>query len=212
MNSELAEDVNNERDYTPKPKQLTQFCGRTCMSQKQPPQDDNGSDLLRDLLGDVKPLSHNKIDPDTAPKTPVQKTRQIKRSTTSGYAVRDYAPNIGADEILCFARDGVQPKFMSQLKKGQYPIDTKVDLHGVTIDQAGMKLHQAINNALSQQMRCLLVVHGRGKGSFDNKPAIKAHVDLWLRDTPAVLAFHSALPKHGGTGAVYVLLKRQREK
>ena len=109
-------------------------------------------------------------------------------------------------------RGGIQAKLQSKLKKGQVPFEFKIDLHGATVNQAGKQLQHAIESAHASGIRCVLVVHGRGKGSFDNKPALKTHVNQWLRDLPQVLAFHSAQARHGGTGALYVLLKRQREK
>ena len=182
------------------------------MAKKNPPLNDDDTDLFHEMMEGVKPLSQEKIDPDSAPKT-----RKIKRPLTEPkqravFGELDYAPTVGADEPLSFARDGVQQKVMSKLKKGLFPIESKIDLHGSTVNEAGAKLQHAINVAVNNQQRCVLVVHGRGKGSFDNKPAIKTHVNQWLRNSANVLAFCSAQSHHGGTGAVYVLLKRQRDK
>jgi DNA-nicking Smr family endonuclease len=182
------------------------------MTRKPSNPDDDTAERLQELLGNVKPLVHNKIDPDSRPKT-----RFVTRTSSTSedlvrFTEREYAPGVAADEILSFARDGVQPKIMTKLKKGQYPFNSQVDLHGSTISEAGVKLQQALNTALASHDRCILIVHGRGKGSINNRPAIKSQLNQWLRDSPNVLAFHSALAQHGGTGAVYVLLKRQREK
>jgi len=182
------------------------------MSRKQSTPDDEDHKLFQEMIGDIKPLPQNKIDPDCLPKKSSSNRTSSQQSTTSPFIERDYIPNVNADEDLNFARNGVQQKILTQLKKGQYPYQTKIDLHGCTIHEAGIRLQNTLKNAAANQYRCILVVHGKGKGSLANKPAIKSHVNLWLRETDNVLAFHSALPKHGGTGAVYVLLKRQREK
>lgn len=182
------------------------------MTKKNSPITDDDAELFQQMMEGVKPLSQNKIDPDSAPKTRRAKRRLKQTEQQSAFGELEYAPTVSTDEILLFARDGVQQKVIAKLKKGQFPIDAKIDLHGSTIDAAGNKLQHALNNALANQYRCVLVVHGRGKGSFDNKPAIKTHVNQWLRSSADVLAFCSALPNHGGTGAVYVLLRRQREK
>jgi DNA-nicking Smr family endonuclease len=60
---------------------------------------------------------------------------------------------------------------------------------------------------MSQGYRCLLITHG--KGAQSNPPArIKSYVNHWLQQVENVIAFHSATPRHGGTGSVYVLLKK----
>lgn len=173
-------------------------------------EDDNKS--FEDLMKDVKPLSSNKIDPDSAPK-PKFKRRESTNPppTRTTFGELEYAPSVSSDEVLSFVRGGIQQKLMTKLKKGQIPFEVKIDLHGATVSQAGKELQIAIDQCYQQGLRCILVVHGRGKGSFDNKPALKTHVNQWLRDSAKVLAFHSAQPHHGGTGALYVLLKRQRE-
>lgn len=160
----------------------------------------------------VKPLSNDKIDPDSAPKPRFKRRESTNQSTNAiTFGELEYAAPVSSDEVLCFVRGGIQQKLMAKLKKGQIPFEAKIDLHGATVSQAGKELQKALDECYQHGLRCILVVHGRGKGSFDNKPAIKTHVNQWLRDTPKVLAFHSAQPHHGGTGAVYVLLKRQRQ-
>ena len=182
------------------------------MSKHDSKDDDKDTSLFRELMDGVRPLSQDKIDPDSAPKSRKTKRPLTPRKEPAIFGELEYAPVVAADEILSFARGGVQPKVMTKLKKGQFVIESKIDLHGSTVNEAGAKLQHALAMSLASQQRCVLVVHGRGKGSFDNKPAIKTHVNQWLRESPSVLAFHSAQPHHGGTGAVYVLLKRQREK
>ena len=182
------------------------------MSRKNSPINDDDAELFQQMMEGVKPLPQNKIDPDTASKTPKSKRVLKKPRQHAQFGELEYASAVAADETLLFARDGVQQKVITKLKKGQFPIDAQIDLHGSTVNEAGHKLQHAINTALANQHRCVLVVHGRGKGSFDNKPAIKTHVNQWLRSSNDVLAFCSALPNQGGTGAVYVLLRRQRER
>ena len=182
-------------------------------TKKSSDNDDDSSDSFEDLVKGVKPLSTDKIDPDSAPKPKFKRRQNAKESQTqSSFGELEYVAPVASDEVISFVRDGIQQKLMSKLKKGLIPFEAKIDLHGATVNQAGKELQSAIDQAHAEGMRCVLVVHGRGKGSFDNKPALKTHVNHWLRESPKVLAFYTALTRHGGTGAVYVLLKRQREK
>ena len=183
------------------------------------PEDENESESFSEMMKGVKPLSQNKIEPDTTPKPKASlkhgDRQQFSNQGKDKFQILgelEYVTPVSPDDILSFVRGGIQEKLKTKLKKGQIPFESKIDLHGATVKQAGEYLHHAIEHAYSSGQRCILVVHGRGMGSFDKKPALKTHVNYWLRDLPQVLAFHSAQPKHGGVGALYVLLKRQREK
>jgi len=57
-------------------------------------------------------------------------------------------------------------------------------------------------------VRCVRVVHGKASGASDKPALLKSRVNSWLRQHPEVLGFASCQPRHGGTGAVYVLLKK----
>lgn len=181
------------------------------MSKHDANEKDKDTRLFRESMDGVKPLAQNKIDPDSAPPARKAKRPLTPHKQPARYAELDYAPSVAVDEILSFARSGVQQKLLSNLKKGRIEIEGKIDLHGCSVNEAGARLQQSLALSVAAGRRCLLVVHGRGKGSLGNKPAIKTHVNHWLRESPEVLAFHSAQAYHGGTGALYVLLKRKRE-
>jgi len=80
----------------------------------------------------------------------------------------------------------------------------------MTVDAARDYLLKFLSECEADGSRCIIIVHGKGYSSPAKKPVIKPMVNRWLRATPTVLAFFSALPKDGGTGAVYVLLKRNK--
>ena len=70
-----------------------------------------------------------------------------------------------------------------------------------------------ISEASHLGLRTLLIVHGKGhsKAKGDKMAVLKGYVNQWLRELEDVQAFHSAQPQHGGTGAVYVLLRKSAE-
>jgi DNA-nicking Smr family endonuclease len=184
------------------------------MSSKKSDNDkSNQPESFLEMMDGVTPLTQNKIDPDATPKPKLPRrstTREAETNEHSSLGELQNVTPVSADEVLSYVSGGIQQKLMVKLKKGLYPFEGKIDLHGATVRQAGKELDLAINDAYTHGLRCILVVHGRGKGSLDNKPALKTHVNQWLRELPQVLAFHSAQSRHGGTGALYVLLKRQR--
>ena len=101
----------------------------------------------------------------------------------------------------------------ASLKRGKYPVDRTIDLHGMTKEQAYHALRQAILSALASGGRCLLVITGKGKVAENKGGVIRASLASWLNSEelrPYILTFSHAAPKDGGTGAVYILLRRAR--
>ena len=116
--------------------------------------------------------------------------------------------------ILDFKRPGIQNGVYRKLRLGHYQIDARLDLHRLAIKQAREEVFSFIREASNLGLRTLLIMHGKGqpKAHGDKTAVLKGYVDRWLRDLDAVQAFHSAQPQHGGTGAVYVLLRKSAEQ
>ena len=95
---------------------------------------------------------------------------------------------------------------LRRLRRGDYRVQREIDLHGMTVAEAKLALREFLVSALEQHVRCVRIVHGKGLRSGHRGPVLKAAVSSVLRRTGAVLAYVSARPVDGGTGAVYVLL------
>ncbi|HEX4870581.1 MAG TPA: Smr/MutS family protein [Moraxellaceae bacterium] len=115
----------------------------------------------------------------------------------------------GPEEALSYARNGVQLRVLQKLRQGQPHWQAAVDLHGCSVDEAREAVLALLREARQEGLQVVKVVHG--KGLQNGQPLLKTCVNGWLRQLPDVLAFVSALPRDGGAGAVYVLLKRRRE-
>ena len=122
---------------------------------------------------------------------------------------REDARAISGEAVLQFARSGPQHSLLKRLRRGELPNEAKLDLHGHTIGEAAAALAEFLGEATRAACRCVLVVHGKGRRSNDDRAVLKSQLNHWLRDDPRVLAFHSARPQHGGSGALYVLLRRE---
>jgi DNA-nicking Smr family endonuclease len=174
-----------------------------------PAEDD---ELFQRMMADVKPLvTEQRINPQAPrpkPRPRNQTPDHQTSSTRTGFIEHQHVPAMGADESLFFARSGPQQRLLRQFKRGDMPLEARLDLHGHTIAEAGRVLGEFLSEAEQAGLRCVIVVHGKGQRSADARPVLKSQVNQWLRDTPTVLAFSSAQPKHGGTGALYVLLRR----
>jgi DNA-nicking Smr family endonuclease len=134
---------------------------------------------------------------EDAPGTPISDTAALLHAVTP-------------EEALSFARNGVQSRVLQKLRQSQPHWQAAVDLHGCSVDAAREAVLALLREARQQGLQTVKIVHG--KGLMHGQPLLKTCVNGWLRQLPDVLAFVSALPRDGGTGAVYVLLKRRREE
>ncbi len=115
---------------------------------------------------------------------------------------------VEAEAPLFYMRSQLPHTTVKRLKKGELCSNLELDLHGLTIKQAAAELRQLIDHASQQNTRCFHLIHGKGRRSSDQTPVLKSYVNQWLRQSPEVLAFCSARQRDGGTGALYVLLKK----
>ena len=118
-----------------------------------------------------------------------------------------------SDEYIEGCIHGFDRKLMQKIKKGQFPVQDYVDLHGLTKQEAEIMMRDFLLQSHRLGLRCVLVVHGRGLNSQDNIPVLKERLPIWLNRGPVkrfVLAFSTAMPYDGGTGAIYILLKKRR--
>lgn len=165
--------------------------------------------LFRDAMRSVTPLKnrtqHQPSRPDKTP-SPIHKKQYepiIRHYDLSNH----YTEEVGSESTLTYATSGIPKKRLLELKKGEIHWQARIDLHGQTIAQAQDRLCQFITQQYHLGNRCILIIHGKG-GATGEAPILKNHTNHWLKQLPEVLAFHSALPRDGGAGALYVLLKR----
>lgn len=109
-------------------------------------------------------------------------------------------------EEINFRRAGVPETLLKKLKRGHFKVDAEIDLHGLTSPQARAALRDFIADERAHGARCIRVVHGKGLRSGPRGPVLKNVVNLFLRRLDIVIAFGSARPLDGGSGAIYVLL------
>lgn len=110
-------------------------------------------------------------------------------------------------ETLSYRANGIQDSVFRRLKRGHYRVEAELDLHGHNKERARLALAQFLARCQSHDARCVRIIHGKGNGSPNSGPVIKRAVDGWLRRRNDVLAFCSARPQDGGSGALYLLLR-----
>jgi DNA-nicking Smr family endonuclease len=170
------------------------------------------SELFRRTVGDARPLKPRakrtlapparKPEPAPAPKPRPQVPRialpippRIPRTKTP-------KPGQFAD---------IDKRTAERFRRGELAIDAKLDLHGLTQAEAHRRLDGFVVRAAAAGTRMLLVITGKGERGTG---VLRDGVPRWLAEPglrPHVLAIAHAQPKHGGGGALYVLLRKQRE-
>jgi DNA-nicking Smr family endonuclease len=116
-------------------------------------------------------------------------------------------PALAPRDVLEWKKDGVQHQVFARLKNGHYPIEGSLDLHRLSVKEARDAVFKFFRLAEAKRWRTVLIAHGRGEQSAT--PArLKSYVVHWLGQLPEVIAYASADRRHGGTGAVLVLVKK----
>ncbi len=96
---------------------------------------------------------------------------------------------------------------LRKLRRGHWPVQDSIDLHGLTSDAARRLLLEFLHHATTEGLRCICVVHGKGWHTQGNEGILKMRSRHWLTQCPEVLAFCEPPQHAGGGGAVWVLLK-----
>ncbi len=175
-------------------------------------------DVFLNAVADVQPIS---ADPRVAAPPPSfqflrapvnEEAEALARLSdlVSGAAEFDLSDST---EYVEGAVVGLDRRILRRLRRGEFAYQAAIDLHGMSAVPARAAVEAFIKEAVLVGHRCVLIVHGRGHNSKDNVPVLKARLMNWLaggRIGRVVLAFTSARPADGGTGAVYVLLRRRR--
>jgi DNA-nicking Smr family endonuclease len=161
-------------------------------------------------VGTVRPISHGT---DALPERsrPALLPRQFERDEA---AVRgelldgpiDPASVEMGDEIL-YLKPGSPERWLKRLRRGQFSIRSEIDLHQMTVAVARKAVSQFLDEAIRHREYCVRIVHGKGLRSAARGPVVKRMTEQLLRRRDDVIAFASAIPAQGGTGAVLVLLR-----
>lgn len=179
------------------------------------PKDENA--LFFQQMKDVQPIKvEEKVTLASAHQDKINTLTRRKAATAElakdkNFLSGEYIEPVEPLAIIEFKRDGVQTGVYRNLRLGKYPIDARLDLHHMTVDQARHAVFQFVKDCMTHDIRCALVTHGKGEGR-DQPAQLKSCLAHWLPQFQEVLAFHSAQKQHGWVGATYVLLRKSEKK
>ena len=170
--------------------------------------------LFRDQISDVRPLKSDErveaIKKQHSPR-PLRKSQlNIDDDHTAIEILSDPVDlrEVEVEDVLFFARPGIQQKVQKKLRRGEFSIEDELDLHGYTVIEAKTAIQEFFKECKKYQKRYVRIIHGKGYRSEQKIPVLKTHVAYWLPQHNDVMAFASAQAKDGGTGALYVILKK----
>ncbi len=176
---------------------------------RKPPITDEERELFREAVGPVVPVASDRAHQPPPGPPPIPRQRLADEARLRDDMLSDeYLPELETGDELWFARPGLQHSLLRKLRRGQYSVAAELDLHGMTVVEARQAIVQFLQRVRRRERRCVRIIHGKGNRSQNREPVLKHMVNRWLRQRDEVLAFSSARPVDGGTGAVYVLLKR----
>ncbi|KRD39010.1 SMR domain protein [Lysobacter sp. Root916] len=180
--------------------------------------DEDAAELFRSAIGPVRRLPEAALPP-SAPK-PKPRARMAERDEAQAREEFRHALDAslaGSGELesgdaLSYRRDELPPRVFQRLRRGEISAQEELDLHGSDVREAEALLRAFLHDAREHGLGCVRVIHGKGHRRsteyVDSRglPVLKNLVDRLLRQRGDILAFHSAPPSQGGTGAVLVLL------
>lgn len=166
--------------------------------------------LFRNAAGAVIPVKQKQARIPRRLPAPVPLQRladecRVIDEMAAGTAVADV---LETGEELLYRRNGLQDRQFRKLKTGQLSIQAELDLHGLKVSGAKQHVADFLGYCRMGGKYCVRIIHGKGLGSPNREPILKKHLGHWLRQRKDVLAYCSARPVDGGTGAIYVLLRK----
>ncbi len=174
----------------------------------------NGADheLFRQAMQGVRPLLSEVVPLNLPRPLPIPKQRYIDEALVRQDMLSEYyfdPAELETGEELLFTRAGIQHSIFEKLRRGHFSVDAELDLHGFIVREARKAVADFLRWCQVRNVRCARIVHGKGYNSWQKQPILKCKLNGWLRQRDEVLAFCSARPMDGGTGAVYVLIKNR---
>jgi len=173
----------------------------------------NASDdtaLFRKQVGDVRPVkAANRVEPFRAPPAAVPAKRiEDERAVLAelGRLALD-GDDLEIEEDRLFLRPGLPRDILRKLRRSHWVIQDELDLHGHTADAAGHANAAFLADCRRRGVRCVRIIHGKGRGSRGREPVLKIRIRAQLQRRDEVLAYVEPREIEGGGGAVVVLLR-----
>ena len=165
--------------------------------------------LFREAVGDVRRIDAVAAPPQAPKPAPLPRMFEADEAAVPGelLAMAFDPAVLEIGEELGYLREGYPPRLLRQLKRGQFSVQDEIDLHQMNAAAAQASIVSFLAEARQHGLHCVRIIHGKGLRSKASGPVLKMLTDRLLRRRDDVIAFASARPAQGGTGAAIVLLR-----
>ncbi|HDG1689588.1 TPA: DNA endonuclease SmrA [Kluyvera georgiana] len=163
--------------------------------------------LFLDAMEDVQPLKRHS-DVHWQPVRNARTRQQVDTLQLDNFLTTGFLDIVPLATPLEFKREGLQIGVLDKLRQGKYSQQASLDLRQQTVEQCRQSLFAFILQAEHDNLRNILIIHGKGKEDGSHANIIRSYLARWLTEFDDVQAFCSALPHHGGSGACYVALRK----
>ena len=173
--------------------------------------DDKDAKTFKRAVDGVRVLNQDRVIPHSGRPKPVPKQTLLDQRRVVDSLLSDEfeLASVETGDELLYVRPGLQKSVVRRLRRGEYVVAAELDLHGYTVARAREALVAFLGSVRRRRHTCVRIVHGKGRGSPGRRPVLKNKVFTWLCQRDEVLAVCPARSFDGGTGAVYVLLKKR---
>lgn len=172
--------------------------------------DDKASQLFKLAMQGVTPLTQEAVVVAPLPPIPTLRKKSTEHVTPTIGLSLHIQENLTAEAPITFQKPGLRPLQWRRLQHGRERIEATLDLHGYTLEDGQTALLAFLDRVYAKGMRTVCIVHGKGSSAHPY-PRMKNAVATWLPQIPIIIAYCSAPPRLGGTGAVLVQLNAKKQ-
>lgn len=170
--------------------------------------DENEDFLFFQEMADVRKLSANNQVVYLKNRQQTARVDFAELAESENVLTTGFLDIIDCAEPLEYKQDGVQQGVLDKLRHGKYPLEASLNLLRKPVETCRQELFSFFLQAQAQNLRTLLIVHGRGRHDESHPNIVRSYVAKWLKQLDEVQAFSVALGKDGGAGACYVALRK----
>ncbi len=178
--------------------------------------DSGFDDFYKEMQGVNRLKSDNRVflNSATNKEQALQRKHAIeaKIAAETNYLTLEAIDPLDPHACLDYKQPGIQDGVYKNLRLGKYKLENTIHLTNMKLERAQEITFESISHSYKKGHRAILIKHGIGLQQKPYPGLTKSYVNVWLKQMPMVIAFHSAQRQHGGYGATYVLLKKNEER
>nr|WP_154324718.1 DNA endonuclease SmrA [Pantoea sp. 201603H] len=172
------------------------------------PDDPDDKDLFREAMNEVKPLEDYASVHWLQPTPMHVPAVTLSQEQTENFLIEGFIEPMPLNQPLEYKADGIQQGVLDKWRLGKYELEASLNLMRQPIQHCRRSLFAFMLQARQDSLRNLLIIHGKGRQDKSHANIIRSYLSRWLRQFDDVQTFCIAQPWHGGSGALYVGMRK----